>query len=335
MKNKIIIPLFFFAAVFAACEKTEVAPELSVTINPGQVVSTINDTLVVYKGEALEFELSGTPDLLTFFSGEGGKAYANRNRTIAAGTPKLDFLYNSNRVSASSIVDVLASTDFKGVYDSINIRTAKWDTLTPLDMKTYFNINVAKVMPTVDLSKYGSGQAVFVAYRLVINSTARVVNPTFSNLLIRNYQNDGNVSTVVDGFTAAGMAYVSMSENSKWKLKGAGNAAFKLNSNSISVNTTPFDLSNGTVDSVYTTTDGRLHEMWAISKVLYLDKTSPDIGVNVKDIQQGIANYKYTYTKVGNYTVSFVGANTGRTGVLNSTVKELIIKVIDKPVLQL
>jgi len=333
MKNKIIIPLFFFAAVFTACEKMDVAPELSVSINPAQLDTIINDTLVVYKGEAVEFQLSGTPDLLTFYSGEGGKAYANRNRTIATGTPKLDFLYNSNRVSATSLVDVLASTDFKGVYDSISIRTATWDTLTHPDMKAYLNTGVAKAMPTIDLAKYGAGKPAFIAYRLVINSTARVVNPTFSNLLIRNYQDDGNVSTVVDGFTAAGMSYVTMSANSKWKLKGPGNAAFKLSSNSISVNTTPFDVPNATVDSVFTTTDGRIHEMWAISKVLYLDKTSPDIGVNVKDIQQGIANYKYTYTKTGNYTATFVGANTGNTGVLQTTIKELIIKVIDKPAL--
>ena len=331
MKNKIIIPLFFFAAAFTACEKTEVAPELSVAINPAQVVSTINDTLVVYKGEAVEFQLSGTPDLLTFFSGEGGHVYANRERTIANGTPKLDFLYNSNRVSASNVVDVFASTDFKGVYDSLNIKAAKWDTLTHPDMKAYLNTAVAKAMPTIDLSKYGGGQAVFIAYRLVINSTIRYSNPTFSNLLIRNYQDDGNVSAVVDGFSSAGMSFVTMSENAKWKLKGSGSSTFKLSSNSITVNTTPFDVANGTVDSVFTTTDGRLHEMWAISKVLYLDKTSPDVGVNVKDIQQGIENYKYTYTKVGNYTVTFVGANTGPTGVLNSTIKELIVKVIDKP----
>ncbi len=330
MKNKIIIPLFFFAAVFTACEKTDVAPELSVTINPDQVVNTINDTLVVYKGEALEFQLSGTPDLLTFFSGEGGKAYANRNRTIAAGTAKLDFLYNSNRVSASNVIDVLASTDFKGVYDSLNVKAAKWDTLTHPDMKAYLNTAVAKAMPTIDLSKYGSGQAVFIAYRLVINSAIRYSNPTFSSFLIRNYQNDGNVSTVVADCTAAGMSFVTMSENAKWKLNGPGNAAFRLNSNTITVNTATFPAASA-VDSVFNATDGRLHEMWAISKVLYLDKTSPDVGVNVKDIQQGIENYKYTYTKVGNYTVTFVGSNTGLTGILNSTIKELIVKVIDKP----
>jgi Domain of unknown function (DUF5017) len=94
MKNKIIITIFFFAAVFTACKKADVAPDLSATINPAQVVNTIKDTVVVYTGQVLEFQLAGTPDLLTFFSGEAGHAYANRSRVTAQGTPKLDFRYN-------------------------------------------------------------------------------------------------------------------------------------------------------------------------------------------------------------------------------------------------
>ena len=333
MKNRILISTLFFAALFFACEKNDVTPDLSVAINPAQVVSTNNDTLVIYAGQPVEFQLSGTPNLLTFYSGESGHNYTYRDRITAAGTPKLDISYSANRVNASHRVDILASADFKGAYDSTNIKTAKWDTLTPPELTAYVNNATAKAMPTIALTKYGGGKPVFLAFRLVINSAARYVNPTFSNILIRNYQDDGNVSTVLDNFTAAGMSFVTMSENAKWKSTGPRVAAWILagsgTSSNITVSTTFFDLV--TVDSVYNATDGRTHELWAVSKVLYLDSTLPDVGVTIKNIQQSLVNHNYSYNKTGTYTVTFVGANTGAGGVLGSTVKQLVVKVIAKP----
>jgi len=328
MKNKLIISILFFAVVFTACEKDDLMPELSATINPAHVVNTIQDTLVVYKGQEIEFVLSGDSDLLTFFSGEGGHVYANRNRIVAPGTPKMDFFYTPNRVTIDHKVEVFASADFKGVYDSISIKNAKWDDLTPPDLKAYLNNSTSKAISTISLANYSGGKPVFIAFRLVINSAARFSNPTFSNLLIRNYQDDGSVSAVVDGFPAAGMAYVTLSENKKWKATGSGNSSWKLSSSSVTVNTAAFD--PPAVNPIYNSADGRLHEMWAISKVLYLDKTMPDSGVTIKNIQIAISNYKYTYTKAGIYNVTFVAANTGSTGIKETNVKNLILKVIDK-----
>jgi hypothetical protein len=328
MKNRIIISILLLAAIFTACEKENEAPHLTVAINPAQVVNTINDTLVVYAGQELEFQLSGNANLLTFYSGEAGRAYANRNRIAASGTPKMDVSYAPNRVTVDNKVDILASTNLTGIIDSTNIRAAKWDTITPADLKAYLNNATAKPISTIDLSKYGAGLPVYIAFRLVINSAARFVAPTFSNLLIRNYQDDGVVSSVAANFTEAGMSFVTMSENAKWKATGSGNALWKLSSNTITVNTAVFDAA--TVNPVYNATDGRIHEMWAVSKVLYLNSTLPDAGVTIKDIQKAIANYKYTYKTAGIYTVTFVASNADYTGVTGSDVKNLIIKVIAK-----
>lgn len=331
MNYKNIISFTILCMAFAACEVVEVAPDLTVSVNPAQVINTINDTLVVYTGQEIEFNISGNPDMITFYSGEGGRAYVNKDRIIAEGTPKMDFLFNANRVTAEHKLDVLASLDFKGKYDSINIKTAKWDTLTTPEMDAYRNTSSAKAMPTIDLSQYGNGQAMFVAFRLIIPSSARFSNPSISAFQIRNYQNDGNISPVIDKMSAAGLSFVTLTENAIWKLKGVGNSYWRITSEALNVNTSPFP--TVAEDSVFNATDGRFHEIWAISKVLYLDKASPDTGVTIKDIQQVVENYNYTYTKAGTYTVTFVAANTGPAGVLQSTIKEMIIKVIDKPAL--
>jgi hypothetical protein len=302
-------------------------PELSVSVNPTQIVTTINDTIVVNANQPIEFQLSGNPDIITFFSGENAHAYINKDRLKAVGTPKLDFNYNSKSVTSAHKVDVLMSTDFSGHYDSISIRSAKWDTLTPLDMKAYLNTAVPKAISTIDLSKYAAVPS-FLAYRLVINSTARYSQPSFSGLLLRNYFGDGNFSAVVDGFNAVGMSFVTLSENGAWKSNYGGvilgNSTWKLNANSLQISTPP--IQGLTTDKFYAN-DGRLHEIWAISKVLYLDSTMPDIGVSAKNLFEPVSNYKYTYIKTGVYTVTFVASNTDRTGVVGSIVKELIIKV--------
>lgn len=320
MKHYIFLVILAFSTFLTSCENETIAPDFSLSVNPANIVCVNSDTVVIYKGSPVEFLLAGNPDNITFFSGENSHAYANRFRLKAPGVPKLDFNYNSRQVTATQSLDVLASADFSGKYDSISIKTAKWDTLTPPDMKAYRNTDAPKVISTIDLSKYAANP-VYIAYRLVINSSVRYSYPTFSSLLIRNYQTGGSTSAVVDGFPAAGMSFVTLSENKTWKASGAGSSYWKLSGTTLTVNTSPFVPS----------TDGKLHELWAVSKVLYLDAVMPDTGVSAKNIFEPVNNYSYTYATTGTYTITFVATNNGANGILGSTVKEIVLKVIDKP----
>ena len=98
---------------------------------------------------------------------------------------------------------------------------------------------------------------------------------------------------------------------------------WKLNSNSLTVNATRF----WELNPPFSTTDGRKHELWAITKQIALDGVMPDTGISAKNLFEPVSNYKYTYTKAGVYTVTFVASHNDRTGVVGSTVKELIVKV--------
>ena len=325
MKNILIAIIIFSAFIATSCQTEKLAPELSVSVNPAQIDSMMHDTIVVDLNQPIEFQLSGNPYIVTFFSGETSHIYANRNRIKAEEMPKLDFNYNAKYVKTDSKVDVLVSTDFSGHYDSISIRAASWDSITPLDMKTYLNTDAPKAISTLDLSNY-SGNPVFLAFRLIISSATRVSQPSFSALLVRNYQSDGTASAVVDGVNAAGMSFVTLSENGAWKLNyglsagTVGTTYWKVNnSNTLQISTAVFNPPSNT--------DGKKHEIWAISKVIYLDSTMPDVGVSAKNLFEPVSNYKYTYTKTGVYTVTFVASNTDRTGVVGSTIKELTVKV--------
>ena len=322
MKNILIAIIVFSALIATSCQTEKLAPEFSVSVNPVQIDSLMHDTIVVDVNIPIEFQLSGNPDIITFFSGETTHMFQYRERIQATGTPKLDFTYNSRQVAADQRIDLLASANFSGHYDSISIRSAQWDTITPPDMKAYINTNVNKVMSTTDLTKY-NGNPVFFAYRLIINSSTRYSYPTISSLLIRNYLTEGSASTVVDGFNAAGMSFVTLSENGAWKSNyggtTSGNTIWKVSSNTLTVNTVPF--------AAPSNLDGKKHELWAITKAIYLDSTMPDIGVSAKNLFEPVSNYKYTYTKAGVYTVTFVASHNDRTGVVGSTIKELTIKV--------
>lgn len=326
MKKFRYLSLITILVALIACEREPEKLQFDVKLKADKIVSTSADTLVVYKNTALIFNMTGNPDIVTFFSGENTHAYEYRARIKAAGTPKLDFYYNSRQVTATQSVDVLASTDFSGITDSLSVKTAKWDTLTPLDMKAYINTNVAKPISTINLSKYAS-TPVYLAFRLIINSAVRFSYPTFSALTVKNYLGDGNASTIVDGFTAAGMSFVTLSENGAWKNNyGAtttGTTLWKLSSNTITVNTTPF--------AAPTNTDGKLHELWAVSKLIALDAVMPDAGISAKNVFDPAGDFNYTYTKTGIYKVTFVAARTTGNGVENEVVKEMVVKVVDAP----
>lgn len=325
MKMKFILG-FVILLGFASCTDDDNELSLHVEVNPSNVIGRDGDVIVVKNGEEIEFQISGEADMINFYSGEGGHKYEFRNRTVAEGTPKLNFSLAANRLKAAQDIQILASTDFIGKYDSQSIEQATWNDLTPQEMKDYRENSAAKAMPTIDMSHYGGGKAVFLAYRLIVKSDTRFVAPIISNFLLVNNQADGGISTVIDGVSNAGFNFVTLSENELWKAKGSGNSLWKLSGSTITVNTTPFDAANLGTDF---SKDGLSHELWAITKTIYLDRASPDTGVTIKDIQKRVENYKYAYTTNGVYKVTFEALSTGKSGIEKMKTSEVLIKVVD------
>lgn len=325
MKTKIIIYLAILAALVSCSKEDGRNVDLKVSIAPGSIVGVSEDGYPIVKtGDKFEFLLNGEADIITFYSGETGRKYEFRDRTVAQGTGQLNFSIAATRITTANEIDILASADFNGTYDSISIKKATWQTLTPVDEINALKINAAApgisaAMPDIDLSAYGEGKPVFIAFKLRIQSNAGFVSPQITALKIVNKQSDGGVSTVITNPLEAGCKFVTMSENSEWKALGPGSSYWYYKNGFLGINTAKFNPNN----------DGKWHEMWAVSMPIYLDKTSPDRPITVKNVVDRIENYPYYYEKAGTYNIAFVAISTGKEGVKKTKVTQMKIVVQD------
>ncbi len=94
---------------------------------PDFEVSVAQDQYQV--GDTVEFIFKGNPDYLTFFSGESGNNYANRERTSVTGTPKISFTSFAQYGTQQNTLSLLVSTDFNGKVDA-DIAQATWTDIT-------------------------------------------------------------------------------------------------------------------------------------------------------------------------------------------------------------
>jgi len=79
--KKIVYLLLLLLCATAACNKKKVYPL-------GFDVTTAKASYAV--GDTVNFVFSGNPDLITFYSGEQGSRYANRNDVDSTGTSLTD-----------------------------------------------------------------------------------------------------------------------------------------------------------------------------------------------------------------------------------------------------
>lgn len=312
---------------FFSCEKNDISSldvQVDTSLTEG-IVKNDDNTYTIMAGSSVTFNVNSDAQMILCYPGDAGHDYNKRNNTVADGVPQLDFSYAPNRVYDRPEIEmsVLVSTDLDGTFDEAglykeeNIKNATWSDLTPQEMKDYRNSNTSKAMPTVSLSEYKGETPIFVAYRLKVISSDRFVNPTISNFKISNVSEDGSSVTVCDGVGGAGFKMITISDDVTWKEKGSGNSYWKISSNTITVNTQPFTNAS----------DGKSHELWAISNCIYLSNASPDTGITVRDIQENSNTFTYQYDKPGKYDVYFVAYNTGVYDDVSSNVSHIVINV--------
>lgn len=67
---------------------------------------------------------------------------------------------------------------------------------------------------------------------------------------------------------------------------------------------------------------------WAISKPIPLNKVANDQGTVIKNLQNYLHSFEYTWTEPGTYTVTFVGTNSNYAGA-SRKLYEMTVNIID------
>lgn len=299
--------------VINACRSHDVvAPDFDVT--------TTKKTFKI--GDTILFQFSGNPNYLSFYSGEQGKIFENKDRIQAKGVSKLQFTSARANGTQANSLQLLYSTNFPGITagDTTLTKTkltgATW---TDITSRATLSTGASTASGVIDLSDIAAGgKPIFLAFKY-LGATGSIQNKwTITNLTVTNTLPDANVYTIANLNTTAIANYgVSTIFPPGWVgYKILNNFSWVVSAGSSLVITGATTVANATNPA----------ESWVIMGPVDLSRVSPDIGVSLKDQTTTVANYTYVYKTAGTYNVTFRAANSNTYG-LQEVVKQMQLTI--------
>ncbi|NGF55247.1 DUF5017 domain-containing protein [Parapedobacter sp. SGR-10] len=312
MKVNYIFVLLCITSMWCSCEKGVVpdAPEFD-----AHVASSI------YKvGDSIIFNLEGNPDVITFYSGENGAAYAFRDQErVYEATTGLSFysaMYAGNNPDCAALK---YSIDYNGEYTPEAIRQATWVDITDRFHIPTINGTSAVLEPSgeKDISDIFPDENTPVYFAWFFTTAE---NSDRTRFQIREFEVRG---IVADDPGLSGVTYDFLSCGFQM-IKGEG---FAIQDDET---TTP-RVTEAMIlwDGIFKTT--AFKEGWAVSLPIYpTNKVNlgRDYGVGIKSaLDARLLSHGYVYRKPGNYRVTFVAAGVNAYGK-SEVVKHIDITVI-------
>jgi hypothetical protein len=271
---------------FASCRKKLSISSLSFSVNTSSTSYHLGDTV--------HFIFSGNPDNISFYSGETGTNYANRNRVTLPGLSQLQFTSYAQYATQQNTLKLLVSNNFNSLYDSADIYKATWKDIT--SRATLSTGLTGTPSGIVDLSDFAAQNLpVYIAFKYV--AVTGSTQPTWT---IQSF----NLALLQPDITVTPVATIA---NAGWSKVNVLNAAAIWG-----ITATQLSIAGGNATAAG-------NEDWAISSLLYLNKVAPDVAVPIKNITQVLNSYNYVFSKPGLYKVVFLAGNATADAQQSST----------------
>lgn len=317
--KKIYSFLVLIVISFNACQKEE-APDVNFDVTVDNNIHSLADTV--------QFNFTGNPDVITFYSGEPGRNFDYKDRTIRTdGIFKLGFQIRCDDPTgftaiANNNFKVLVSNNYLASYstasdinvaasqDSAMVNKATW-----IDVTSRFSLPSTGTISTfytvlADLSDIArtSVNPLYIAFKCDGNSFGSLGanGITIGSLSLSSAYADGTVANynVVPGGTVS----------TTWKILKLANTA-----NSWATSSTQLKFTSAAT-SVYS-------EDWAISNGFSPSLAIPDVAVPIKNItNKPISSYRYKFPKAGDYKVVFMASNN-RANSIKPKIKEIYLTI--------
>jgi hypothetical protein len=302
MKNRTadILSSLALMALLTACTREMSVKSLSFGASADNATITAGDSAV--------FKFTGSPDFISFYSGEPGHRYAYRDRIDADGTPVLTFTSARANGSQANSLQVMVSADFKGINLSdtagtiSNIWTGNW---TDITSRATLSTGTAVASGDIDLSDFAkAGKPVYIAFK-----HNGYVGTTYSKWTITNFLVTNKLADSTSYIIANMAANTTQLLNYSTPTYSPGFIAMTAYGKYHWVVTAGTSLLITGATSAAAATDSS--ENWAIVGPIDLKKVSPDMGVPIKMISENMQKfpYSYQYLTKGNYQATFVASN--------------------------
>ena len=308
------------AAVASSCEQDIVEKvECSVTLDPANTY---------YAGDPVRFVFDGTPDNVLFYSGETGSQYQFKDRytvpveQVNSAALTIDF---QARYGYAGGLDVYVSDSFEGLKgDDGAADRATVQAMVDGGMQGWTKLDYDEGASTV-----WTHQTYDVGTMLSNFSLAFHWHPKRDGKSAqRTYWVNGDISLEMEGSAPSTMSImalnpitVMMNEELDPYHKNSGNGSIRFD------NSTAADIcfqgAGATVLSY--ALDG-----WVFTTPSALNVVDNDKGTVVKNLQNYIDSYEYTYDEPGNYTATFVCRNSNYKAE-SELVKQIQFSIIDRP----
>ena len=315
---KKIVMIGAVAALAAACTQN-VVYEIDYTVS-------LDKENTYMAGEPVRFNFDGLVDNIVFYSGEIGHQYKFKDRyevpMESVKEADMNIEYQA-RYGEAGALEVWVSNSFEGLNGSDGAADrAAIKAMVDGGMEGWTKLDYQEGASTkwtsqnYDLKDYMSGFSIAFHW-----------NPPTNTKTQRTYWINGEITLNLEGmnpsvidFTSLDLVSVMMNEEIEDPYyKNNGNGTINLNKREadivmqgVGANALPYAI------------DG-----WLISKPIPLNKVSNDQGTVIKNLQNYLHTFEYTWTEPGTYTVTFVGTNSNYAG-RSEKVHEFTIIVLPK-----
>ncbi len=310
MKIKLCIAVIGLMAI--SCER-------EIGLSPGLEEFDVTTEKHVYKiDEDVIFNITGDPDMISFYSGELYSEYAYRDeRVIDLQKTLLSFSSANPVLSGAQVSDfrVLVSTDFNDVYTYENLVNAHW---TDITSKFSYGVSTTYVPSgNYEISElYEAGRPLYVAFRYINKSQEEY--GVVRRFLIQSFQMIGQSiygDHLIGDPVSSDFRLIEKSEDAR--------TASSLTTTTITLNGYPRTTPSADPDPATDT--------WAVTKAFDLDMldNGPDRPVALKGNQDPkLRSHVHSFSQPGEYTVTFIGINAN-IGGSKEIVKQIKITVVE------
>lgn len=287
---------------------------------------TLDPSNSYLKGEPVRFNFVGNMDNVVFYSGEEGSEYKYRERytipveNIESATLSLSVLSQYGKADA---LEMWVTDKFEGLWGDNKEKDLELiKSLVDSGMSDWQKIEYK------DPSSGGTVEINLDILELKENfCIAFHWNPTYDGRSSqRTYKVNGEVALDIKDLGASRMDLGGLDFTAVMMNEGRDGYIADNKNGEIALNDKVYDLyfrgCNAT--EFQYALDG-----WAISRPRPLNKVANDKGLVIKNIQNYLNTYEYTWNEPGTYTVTFVGTNSNYMGA-SQEIKEITVTIHEK-----